>query len=274
LPNAAVLAVASNFRDHSREISFVAVCTVEKSRASRRQRMAGVDFDKFGGKGGGFTPVEQVQLKEAMRDALAFSALAVASAESGFANKRDLLKTWFGGNGPATVTAVAAGVKKMHRFLSDSTRLVRFVDARGQSEKIYSSQQVPAPGPAGSASHGATVTVRSAPTVIPMGAGDYAYVKCLSEKNASEPAAMHTGSGMRVYIGERGFHSSKSLKDRSMTVYHELTHKILGTIDYDANGGLVYGVPACKALAMSDPQQALKHADCWCYFAASFKYTL
>lgn len=240
----------------------------------RGPQMPAVLFDKFGGKHGGFSIVEQAQIRQAVQDAFEFSSLAYQSAGTGFLNRRALVAEWFGASGPATMKAVAAGVTKMHLALSDSSRLFRFVDARNQSEKLYGSATTAAPGPAGRPSHGAVVTVKSAPTVVPMGAGDYAYVKCLADQNSDSKAVAHAGSGMRIYLGERGFHPSKGLKDRSMTVYHELTHKVLGTVDYNAARQLVYGVAGCRALARSDPAQALKHADCWCYFAASFKYQL
>lgn len=231
--------------------------------------MLTVAFDKFGGKLGGFSATEETMLREALRDACELSNLAVASAGSGFGNKRDQLGRWFGSSGPATIKTVQAGLRTMHNILMGSGT-IRFVDARGRSEKLYDFRERTAPGAAGR--YGAKTMRSPAPHVLPMTGSDYAYVKCLRDMNPFESA--HVGSGMRVYIGERGFHHSKALRDRSMTVYHELTHKFLNTVDYNAARQLVYGVPACQQLAISDSAQALKHADCWTYFVAGFKYTL
>lgn len=231
--------------------------------------MLTVAFDKFGGKLGGFSANEEIMLRQALRDACELSNLAVVSSGSGFGNKRDLLRRWFGSNGPATIRTVQTGLATMNNILNGSGT-IRFVDARNRSEKFYTLAEVPAPGAAGR--YGAKIVRSSAPDVLPMTADDYAYVKCLKYKSKIEPG--HVGSGMRVYIGETGFLPGMALKDRSMTVYHELTHKFLDTVDYNAARQTVYGVRACEQLAIADPAQALKHADCWTYFVAGFKYTL
>jgi hypothetical protein len=231
-------------------------------------------FDQFGGQwdgrkrvgaGGGFSPNEQLKVREAVRDAVAFSTLAKASADTSFLGKRDLLKTWFGSDGPSVIKAAQSGINKMHAALVDGARTVRFVDARHQSEKLYRSPQVAAPGVAGA--HGAKVTDRSeAPSVVPMGASDYAYVKCLADHDPTAALQAHVGSGMRIYLGERMFHPSKKLIDRSLTIYHELNHKVLGTVDFGT-----YGPGPSKSLAAGSTERALKHAECWTFFAASFR---
>lgn len=233
-------------------------------------------FDQFGGRwdgrklsggAGAFSIAEQAQVRAAVKDAIEFSTLAKASADSSFLGKRGLVKTWFGSDGPSTIKAAQIGINKMHAALVDGSRTVRFVDARHQSEKLYGFTEVAVPGVPGA--HGAKVSDRSvAPHVVPMGAGDYAYVKCLADLDPTAALQAHVGSGMRVFLGERMFHPSKGLRDRSLTIYHEINHKVLGTVDFGT-----YGVGPSRALAAGSTERALKHAECWTFFAASFKYT-
>ena len=101
--------------------------------------------------------------------------------------------------------------------------------------------------------------------VLPMTASDYAYVKNLKEHDPDSSTEAHVGSGMRIYIGERGFHPSKTVRDTAATVYHEICHKTLDTVDH------AYKVPDCAALA--NTERAVQCADSWALFVTAFKYT-
>ena len=83
-------------------------------------------------------------------------------------------------------------------------------------------------------------------------------------------AGNHTGSGMRVVINQRFLTKPDRYLGPAATIYHELTHKVLGTSDKDSAGAFVYGVDNCKALAEDKPEDARKVADCWSYYAVSF----
>jgi hypothetical protein len=54
------------------------------------------------------------------------------------------------------------------------------------------------------------------------------------------------------------------------SLYHEMSHKILGTNDVNVDGNKVYGELACLELAKKNRHQALKIADCWTYFFMEF----
>ncbi|RST50645.1 M35 family metallo-endopeptidase [Variovorax sp. MHTC-1] len=87
-------------------------------------------------------------------------------------------------------------------------------------------------------------------------------------------AGNHTGSGMRVVINQRFLTKPDRYEGPAATIYHELTHKVLGTTDKDSAGALVYGIPGCRALARTNPGDARQLADCWSYYAISFLKTI
>jgi hypothetical protein len=208
-----------------------------------------------------FTAQEKTKLQEGLNDAIECSALAVAEADKDFRKSQKLLKAFFAR--PEDLPRVKAGLKKMHAFLMDGSRTITFVDARGQSEKLLRFCERAVPGIPGR--HGAVESVLESVTVVPMTAGDYAYVKTLKDHDASADTEAHSGSGMRVYIGERGFHPSKVLRDTSATVYHEICHKVLGTVDH------AYKIPDCTALA--NTAKAIECADSWSLFVTAYKWT-
>ncbi len=155
---------------------------------------------------------------------------------------------WFGDTIPLQV---AERVRIMDAFFQGDGRTVTFVDRRHEREReiIYR-------GPGVRAAYGRS---------LPMGACDYAYVKLLP--GASGPGTGHVGSGMRLYLGERFFHTSSNLVDRAATIYHELAHKLLGIPDH------VYMPGPCRTLARTSAQTAFDNADNWCYYATSFIYS-
>lgn len=207
-----------------------------------------------------FTESERAKLEEGLQVATECSALALASSRDNFKRAQKLLKAFFAR--PADLDRVKDGLQKMHNFLTDTGRTITFVDARGQSEKLLRLCERAVPGAPGR--HGAIETVLQGIQVVPMTAGDYAYVKTLKDKDVSSPTEAHSGSGMRIYIGERGFHPSKTVQDTAETVYHEVCHKVLGTVDH------AYKVPDCKLLANTD--RAVQCADSWALFVTAFQF--
>lgn len=207
-----------------------------------------------------FTDPERAKLEEGLKVATECSALALASAKDNFKRAQKLLKAFFAR--PEDLQRVKDGLQKMHNFLTDTGRTITFVDARGQSEKLLRLCERAVPGVPGR--HGAVETVLQGIRVVPMTAGDYAYVKTLNDKDTSASTEAHSGSGMRIYIGERGFHPSKTVQDTAATVYHEVCHKVLGTVDH------AYKVPDCKALA--NTERAVQCADSWALFVTAFQF--
>jgi hypothetical protein len=234
------------------------------------QRLMNLTFEAFGNAWPPRTPPstqkfseqEKTKLTEGFKVAVACSAMAVAAADDNFKKSEKLRKAFFARD--VDVPRLKAGLKKMDAFLTDTNRAITFVDARGQSEKLLRFCEREVAGVPGRSTHGATKMELIKETLAPMTAGDYAYVKTLKGDPDGATEA-HQGSGMRVYIGERGFHPSKTIRDTADTVYHELTHKVLATIDY------AYTVPECKDIANTD--EAIQCAASWSRFVTAFKYT-
>lgn len=190
-----------------------------------------------------FSPREETLIKDACSQTqnVSRSVLKGLTMGGGFDNEVSArVNEWFGNS---SFKDVVEGAKKMDNFIQSGK--VTFVDRRHKSETIIRDPRNPARD-----------------RVIPMEACDYAYVKNLPDYRSSGVA--HVGSGMRLYLGERFFHQSKSTVDRTATIYHEIAHKIL------ALGDIKYGPANCRQLARIQPSQAIKNPDNWCYFATSF----
>ncbi len=72
----------------------------------------------------------------------------------------------------------------------------------------------------------------------------------------------HVGSGMRLYVGRDLVALDR--RNKARVIYHELTHKVLGTEDFR------YGEADCVEYAKVDSDGACQNADSWSFFAASF----
>ncbi|WP_293002741.1 M35 family metallo-endopeptidase [Nevskia sp.] len=83
-------------------------------------------------------------------------------------------------------------------------------------------------------------------------------------------AGNHTGNGMRIVCNAEFLGDPCPYEGAAATVYHELTHKVLGTSDKSLAGVTTYGIGDCTALARTDPASARNVADCWSYYAISF----
>ncbi len=83
-------------------------------------------------------------------------------------------------------------------------------------------------------------------------------------------AGNHTGSGMRIVCNSQFLGDPCPFEGAAATIYHELTHKVLGTSDKSLKGATTYGIRDCTALAKADPASARNVADCWSYYAISF----
>jgi len=76
------------------------------------------------------------------------------------------------------------------------------------------------------------------------------------------------GTGIRIYVED--LFGTHHINKCARMIIHELSHKILATKDYLIDGSVVYRAEACRALAASDPDQAVTIADSWSMFYMSF----
>lgn len=74
-------------------------------------------------------------------------------------------------------------------------------------------------------------------------------------------AGNHTGGGIRVIMSNHFLQDPDPLEGAAQTVYHELSHKVLGTKDH------IYGIAESKALDQGDK---ITNADNWAWYAISF----
>ncbi|HZE96196.1 MAG TPA: M35 family metallo-endopeptidase [Planctomycetota bacterium] len=72
----------------------------------------------------------------------------------------------------------------------------------------------------------------------------------------------HVSSGLRIFAMNELIRAiaTNDIKEQLNYVYHEVSHKVLDTMDYK------YGKPKCKALAINNPGRAVKNADNYGYF--------
>jgi hypothetical protein len=194
-----------------------------------------------------FNDQEKFQIQVGCNQTSQMSTMAVRGVSSAVhdAKEHQRITEWFGNSIPLQV---AERVRKMDAFIQSGGKTVTFVDRRQKVERMINYQ-----GPGVPATYGNT---------IPMTACDYAYVKNLSDYRTTGEA--HTGSGLRLYLGERFFHPSKTTVDRAATIYHELVHKIL------ALGDIAYSPGPCRDLARRSARDAFNNPDNWCYYASSY----
>lgn len=78
-----------------------------------------------------------------------------------------------------------------------------------------------------------------------------------------KPGEYHVGSGMRIVLG-KAFVSFTNKYERAGVIYHELTHKVLGTNDH------TYDINVCKKLAKTNTAKAMKNANNYYFFIKEF----
>lgn len=157
---------------------------------------------------------------------------------------------WFGS---ATNGTLKSNLERMAGILDDSGRTLTFVNASKKGLKVsYNPDDI---------SEAPKLLDKALTKSEMSGVFGYAFpVKndCAGKDNP----LFHVGSGMRIYLGPQ-FFSTGDNWERLQTVYHELTHKVLGTNDHE------YGPKACRELATLDPQKAMINADNYGYFVTS-----
>jgi hypothetical protein len=72
------------------------------------------------------------------------------------------------------------------------------------------------------------------------------------------------GSGYRVIMGQWFLADPDPIEGAAQTIYHELSHKVLGTVDN------AYGKIKSRGFAAAQQNLALTNADNWGYYAMSF----
>lgn len=144
---------------------------------------------------------------------------------------RDLLMTaYFGAQSDQERSLMLLNLKALDGVIQDQGRKVTFADGSDRHMQIKMNpnniDQYP--------------TWRSAPMTTQEMEGAGAWVHTLPG-GAPSHGAHHVGSGMRIILGQ-AWSQIGTLRGQAATIYHELTHKILGTNDHQ------YGEIPCKRL--------------------------
>lgn len=171
------------------------------------------------------------------------------------------LVKWFGA---ADRVRLWNNLAKMRAVIADDARKITFVNRRGGVLKVeYKSLLKPVLLPVG---HKGNKLVETGPSGQKEGAIAYAFpVNRLNDVSGATgqndldglDTSSHVGSGMRLYLTELYF--SQGDRERSATIYHELTHKVLACEDHCYESG------PCQKLA-SSPEKAIRNADNYAMF--------
>lgn len=78
-----------------------------------------------------------------------------------------------------------------------------------------------------------------------------------------KPGEYHVGSGMRIILG-KAFPAFNDKYQRAGVIYHELSHKVLGTNDH------AYDEKTCMTMASSNTAKAMKNANNYFFFIMKF----
>src|SRR5262249_42101785 len=72
----------------------------------------------------------------------------------------------------------------------------------------------------------------------------------------------HVSSGLRTFAMNELIRpiATGDIKEQLNYVYHEVSHKVLDTVDFK------YGKSSCKSLAINKPERAIRNADNYGYF--------
>lgn len=176
------------------------------------------------------------------------------------ANAGNAMTDWFGA---ASRTRLTLNLKKMRDVIFARDRSITFVNRAGGRLKVkYHSLLNPELLPVG---HPGEALEEYDPVSGDLLGGAVAYAFPVNRFNERTPidqlgTMSHVGSGMRLYLTSIYFGLSD--KERSATIYHELTHKVLACEDY------CYDATDCHNLA-STPSKAIRNADNYAMFLLS-----
>ncbi len=154
------------------------------------------------------------------------------------------ISKWFGA---ANRVTLRENLKRMRLIINDvkqERRTITFVNRSGKKLRVeYKSLYNPVPS-----------------TPVDVDKVCYAYAFPVDRRNENlglHDTLAHVGSGMRIYLSKNYF----DLPDveRSATMYHEMTHKVLATEDYR------YDEEPCRNLTAT-PEKAIKNADNYTLF--------
>ncbi|MCK5819512.1 MAG: hypothetical protein KAH18_09745 [Psychromonas sp.] len=197
-----------------------------------------------------------------------------------FEGDLDKIKLWFGDASPEVIVELKKNTHKLLSIFTDTERYIKFINAREQHLMKGVARRLPENNRPDQLYDNA-IAQGGERSMGPENLN--AFVFPLSWSDPSDQCSGHVGSVMNIYIGNYYFNTSRSFLMKAHTIIHELSHKILFTVDYayreypDNNKFLkagyfsdVYGENKCKLLAIENPKEAMRNADCMAYFFCCF----
>jgi hypothetical protein len=173
-------------------------------------------------------------------------------------------RRWFGS---FDRNRIAANVRRMDAVIANPEITVTFVSRQDKNlNAIYGGINVPPAtiDPANSSSlevrgtrYGTAKPNDTSLTSV------YAFV-FPAQGGGSALMSHHVGSGIRLYLANVYFALPHGDAGRAHTIYHELTHKTLGTEDH------MYEAQPCYDMATSQPHKAGTNADSYAFFATTY----
>lgn len=164
-------------------------------------------------------------------------------------------------------TRIAANVKRMDAVIRNPEITVTFVGRQNQQlNAVYGGIDVPPatvdPKNKQSLDIGGMRVGTGAPIDTSL-TSVYAFV-FPAQRGGSSLMSHHVGSGLRLYLANVYFALPPGDVGRAHTIYHELTHKTLGTDDH------MYEAEPCRQMATVEPHKAGTNADSYAWFATTF----
>ena len=198
-------------------------------------------YKKTGNKPLHFTDTQRTTITNACK--LMERVSRVLATPGAHRNERDaLVRKWFKKPGNTSIAGITNYLSKMNRVIADPSRTVTFADGSKRHLKIDMDPD----------NIDATPTWRDKPVSSADMRGVEAWVFPLPGNGTlRQPSEYHAGSGFRILLG-KAFPFSADLYEKAGVIYHELTHKILGTNDH------AYGERSCMQLPAG---RVMKNAD-------------
>lgn len=194
-----------------------------------------------------FTETGRKNIKEACTILARLSKLVIRSSKL----RNRLLRENFGTDSNTTLTR---NLTLLNNVINNPSRTVTFVDGSNRRVRVKVDPQ--------NLDNPQRLMNKPYSKAVMDGAG--AWVHTLPGTGAPrKPGEYHVGSGMRIILG-KAFSSFTTKYQRAGVIYHELTHKVLGTNDHN------YKIKECKALASKNTPKAMKNANNYYFFIKEF----
>ncbi|MCK5819763.1 MAG: hypothetical protein KAH18_11095 [Psychromonas sp.] len=239
--------------------------------------MSTVLFGYFGAKShqqSEFTAKEKNLLTLAVAGAEEHLFKAMQACFRNFEEDLDDIYKWFGDISKEFIIYLKKMIYQLHSIFTDPEIFIKFIDARGQYYHPYP-WRLPIDG-IPDLRYNELVLEGGKRTRVDDCTNGFVYP--LSWQDLNSKLFSHAGSVINIYIADNCFEPSYSCKERARFILHEVSHKAISTVDYRLipinahriESFMVTDEIDCLCLAITDPDDAKRNAQCWAYFLWCF----